>query len=438
MSCTIGCLAVLVLSCVKGGATSGEAHSGLRGTVVDTELRPLPGAVVTLCPRADDERVSVNEGWPACDATLPPTLVSETGAFELPRPVEPAALAEHALVIRQPGFATRLVQGAQLDALARDGGRLVLERAPKIQLTLVEAGNGAPIAGASFGWFVQDGPVLRIRSIASDPGPTGRVESTFEDVPGGELWVFAIAPGDAARYALARVELRAGVTQPIELVAREVLRTIRGAVTTSEGEPLAGAISMASVETATGSLFDRVLGILQGGRTDTGGRFSFRVTSSAAQQVRFAAWIPGSGTSESHVAETVLASVDVPAGSESAVLSLRAEQVRTVACSLRNEDGAAVGLAELGLSFGRHVGWRHSGSCVAVRSDPEQAEELAPSVVRFVWPEGAAGVLVQARSVELPSPTPGGPPRVLTGVLELPTTDGAPCQIQSATTDDEE
>jgi hypothetical protein len=99
-----------------------------------------------------------------------------------------------------------------------------------------------------------------------------------------------------------------------------------------------------------------------------------------------------------------------------------------VSCQLKDRNGSALGIDRLGLQFGPHVGWGHSGACVEIRSalDEESKGSVLPGVVRFIWPKAAKAVTIVADGRVVSDAAAAGRESTGSVVLKVPS---QPCHI---------
>ena len=397
------------------------AGNSLRGTVTGGagDRKPLGDALVSLCEHLVPAPVLVNRDLPACDHLIASARSAASGAFVLKWSGPRTVLAAASLTVARWGYLSKIVGGKQL---VDSPVNLSLSPVPAVQLAIVRP-DGTPVSDAEYGWFAQDGPTLKIRHVVccSPPGP---VDLDADGVPEGEVTVFAIAPGRTPQFGTARIRTRPGQRTTVVVEVARPLLAVAGRAVTADGSPLAAVVSAEPIAFDPLGAFDRALLAIDGGPTDLTGAFLFRSTSAAPLRLVLSTWIPGQGTSSAHLATRPLAESEARPGGDRIVL--RSSQAPVVACSLLDGRGRALPLSEVGLTFGPHLGWGHSGSCLDLSEHFAPGPSGAgPTTARFVWPAGARTVTIVARADERAA---GNPPRSGSIVLRDP---AEPCRLDA-------
>jgi hypothetical protein len=247
-------------------------------------------------------------------------------------------------------------------------------------------------------------------------------------LPAGPITAFVIEPGAAPHFGLTEIDTRAENSKPRDIALRQPLIIERGTAVSSDGSPISALVDVAPIDTHVAPTFDRVLMAIRPRETDAMGRFTIRLSSQLPVRLRLATWTSGLGTRDAHIGERPIGELIVTAPPSGNPIVLRARASPIVTCQLNDRTGGALGIDRLGLQFGPHVGWGHSGACVDIRSDldGESKGAVLPGVVRFIWPEAAKTVNIVADGRVVSDASSGGQDSTGSVVLKDPS---QPCHI---------
>jgi hypothetical protein len=368
----------------------------LGGRIVDDEGHGIAGAEVVACRGDVLGAVVVNRDAGACAAEVAHTLSTATGAFRLSWKAGASHGPVSVVVVRQSGY---VIPTIPLEKAKTQGRLLVrLSKAPSALKLRALRGDSTPVADAEYGWFAEDGAALRVRYVHCCTNRQGELDLVNSALPAGPITAFAIEPGAAPRFGLVEIDTRAENSKSRDVSLRQPLIIVSGTAVGSDGSPISALVDAEPIDTHTLSTFDRVLMAIRPRETDAIGRFTIRSSSPLPVRLRLATWTSGLGTRDAHVGEHRIGEVMVTAPRSGNPILLRAGASPIVSCQLKDRAGRALGIDRLGLQFGPHVGWGHSGPCVEIRSalDDESKGAVPPGVVRFIWPEAAKAVTIVA------------------------------------------
>jgi hypothetical protein len=397
----LGVVSVALL--VSGPAPAAEARApAVRVLVVDAQTgKPLQKtAQVVLCERVVEEAgpVVVNQRLRWCEKQLAEGLTKRNGEAALKwTTTAPADLSRASLVVTADGFLDTVVPGSELAKQTGPSRRFRVGLTATARVGgIVTRPDGTPVADAQFGWIAQEGRTLQVTDVSCCSGSGGQIGP--ENVPPGEVTVFAIEPGASPRLAIARLVAQSGRESKVALEVRQPLVRVHGKVVTSDGASLAAMVSAEPSPVDTASPVDRALLALGNGPTDTVGEFEVLARPDARLTLRASTWTVGQGTESTHVGARPLAELSVNmaarAPAERVVFKVPASKV--VACSFTDRSHTEIPIEHLSLTFGPHIGWGHSGGCVEIGRVAGAPAPPADSF-RFVWPDGANTVRVWPR-----------------------------------------
>ena len=330
------------------------------------------------------------------------------------------------MVVRHSGYFTSVVAAERLRTAARLS--VQLSPAPSVLKVRALGTGGKPFAGAEYGWFAEDGRVLRVRHVRCCTNSQGEMNLAESELPAGPITVFAIEPDPPRRFGLVKVDTRIPTRDVRAIELGQDLMTLEGGVVGSDGVPISALVDAEPLDPRATDAFDRVLLAIRPRETDGSGRFEIRSSSKLRVRIHLATWTPGIGTRTAHVQSRAMGQAEATVRRDGRSVTLRAPASPIVSCQVADRRDNPLAIERLGIQFGPHIGWAHSGDCVDVRASPDapKGTEL-PYTVRFIWPEGARIVTISA-DARVAAKAPGAADRTLAAAIVL---DGAqqPCRM---------
>lgn len=397
----------------------------LRGRIVDDEGHGVAGAEVVACRGDVPGAIVVNRDSGGCAVEVARAPSTTTGAFTLSWKAGASRGAVSVVIVRRSGYVTPTISLEKAKTQARLS--VQLSKAPSALKLRVLRGDGTPVADAEYGWFVEEGAVLRVRHVHCCTNRQGELDLAESALAAGSITAFAIEPGSAPRFGLVEIDTRTENSKARDIPLREPLTLVRGTAVGTDGSAISALVDVEPLDIHAASTFDRVLMAIRPRETDTMGTFTIRLSSPLPVRLRLATWTSGLGTREAHVGERPIGelTVTVPPSGSPIILRTRASPI--VTCELKDRTGRALGIDRLGLQFGPHVGWGHSGACVDIRSAEEEGKgTVLPAVVRFIWPEATKAVSIIADGRVLGDASSAGQDSTGSVVLKNPS---QPCHI---------